>query len=108
MKFVIAFALSVFALSSFAAAPQVVDVKVDESGFTPAEIKAPAGSTVALRLTRTSPDTCATAIVIPSMKINEKLPLNKTVTVVLKDLKKGTIHFGCPMNQMLSGNVVVE
>lgn len=107
MKFLIALVLSV-STYAYAAAPQVVNVKVDESGFTPAEIKAPAGSTVELHLTRTTKDTCATSIVVPSMKIDQKLPLNKMVVVTLKDLKKGTIKFGCQMNMMLGGAVVVE
>ena len=100
--------LMMLVLSAFAAAPQVVNVQVDEAGFTPAEIKAVAGSTVELRLTRTTDDTCATSIVVPSEKISKVLPLNKTVSVVLKNLKPGSIKFGCQMDMMLAGAIVVN
>jgi plastocyanin domain-containing protein len=118
MKILIALLM---ASSAYAAAPaatppatsqapsvHVVNVTVDESGFTPNEIKAKAGDTVELRLTRTTKDTCATSIVVPSMHIDKKLPLGKTVSVKLANLPKGTVKFGCQMKLMLSGNVVVE
>jgi plastocyanin domain-containing protein len=108
MKFLIALVLTFVSTAYAATAPQVFDVKVDEAGYTPSEIKVAPGSTVELRLTRTTDDTCATEIVIPSMKIEKKLPLNKPVSVTLKNLKKGEIKFGCHMDLMLSGVIQVQ
>ena len=106
MNFIFATLLSFSAYSASSA--QVVDVKVDESGYTPSEIKVNAGSTVELRLTRTTDETCATEIVVPSLKINKKLPLNQPVSVTLKDLKAGEIKFGCHMDLMLGGVIKVQ
>ena len=108
MKLLSAFILSAFVWPSLAGTPQTINVTVDENGYTPAEIKVAPGSTVILNLTRTTADTCATEIVVPSMKINTKLPLNKPVQVTLKDLKKGEIKFGCHMDLMLSGVIRVQ
>ena len=108
MKILVVFALAFsFSVHAFAA-KQAIDVTVDEAGYTPAEIKVPAGSTVELRLVRTTDDTCAKEIVIPSLKINKPLPLNKRVVVVLPNLKSGQVKFGCHMDQMLGGAILVH
>ncbi len=107
-KFLVALIVSSAVTAPAAPAPQIVKVTVDENGYTPSEIKVAPGSSVELQLTRTTEDTCATEIVVPSMKINKMLPLNKTVSIVLKDLKRGEIKFGCHMDLMLAGVIKVQ
>jgi plastocyanin domain-containing protein len=116
MKLVIA-ALLVFSTHAFAAAPmsasaptaiQAIQVTVDERGYTPAEIKVPVGSSIELEITRTTDDTCAKEIEIPALKISQKLPLNQTVSVRLNHLKAGQVKFGCHMNMMLGGVILVQ
>ncbi|MEZ4871969.1 MAG: cupredoxin domain-containing protein [Bdellovibrionales bacterium] len=77
-------------------------------GFEPSRIEVEANEKVTLNITRKTKVTCATEITIPSEKIEKELPLNKTVSVQLTPSKKGEIAFGCAMDQMLGGVIVVN
>lgn len=79
---------------------QIIEVKATESGFEPSSIDVTSESPVILKVTRTTDQTCATELQIKKMKIDQKLPLNKTVTVNLGKLKKGDTTFACSMNMM--------
>lgn len=81
-------------------------ITVDESGFNPPLIKVATGKPARLVFTRTTEKTCATKVVIPSLKISEDLPLNKPVTIDIKPDKSGKIGFACPMD-MLKGKIDV-
>jgi plastocyanin domain-containing protein len=87
---------------------QVVVLTVTDHGFEPKTVNVRPGVPTVLKITRTSEMTCATEIVIPTMKIKQDLPLNKTVEVSIGKLKKGEIRFGCGMNMMESGQIHVE
>lgn len=52
--------------------------------------------------------TCATSVIIPSLKIRRNLPLNRQVVIDLGELKKGEIRFGCAMDMMLGGVITVR
>lgn len=92
-----------------AGAPEVQSFKVtaDAKGFTPSsldlKIKVPAKIT----FTRTSNDTCATAVALPDYKITKDLPLNKAVDVEFTPEKAGTFTFACGMN-MFKGKLVIK
>jgi plastocyanin domain-containing protein len=86
----------------------IIDVKVDETGFVPSSIHVKPGDSVELHLTRTTKDTCATAIQIPSLKMKRELPLGKMVSIRLEHLAKGDIRFGCTDHMMFTGVIVVE
>jgi plastocyanin domain-containing protein len=59
-------------------------------------------------VTRTTDSTCAREIQIPSKKVQKDLPLNQVVTIELGKLKKGDVPFGCAMNMMESGKLLVK
>lgn len=86
---------------------QVVEIKSTAEGFVPAKIEVSADEPVILKVTRTVEGTCGTEIVIKDKKVNQKLPLNETVTINLGKLKKGEVKFSCAMN-MIKGSLQVK
>jgi plastocyanin domain-containing protein len=89
-------------------ASQKVILTVTENGFEPKAIDVKSGSDIVLEVTRKTDSTCAKEVQIPSKKIRVKLPLNERVTVSLGKLEKGEIRFGCGMNMMESGRIIVR
>ena len=86
---------------------RVVAVTVDGKGFHPDRIEATAGEPLKLVVTRTTDETCGTEIVMPAFAVNQKLPLNEPVEVVVTPTEPGTIAFACGMD-MLKGSIVVQ
>jgi plastocyanin domain-containing protein len=86
---------------------RTIQIAVTKDGFTPGKVSAKAGETVKLEVTRKVERTCATEIVMKDFKVNEKLPLEKTVTVTVKPAKPGEYRFACGMD-MVAGTLVVE
>lgn len=84
-----------------------VNVIVNENGYTPASLKAPAGQPVRIVFTRTSDAGCGQQLVFPSMKIHRDLPLNKPVAVDVTMPKAGELTFTCGMD-MYRGAIVAE
>jgi plastocyanin domain-containing protein len=85
------------------------DVVASEHGFTPSTLTLPTGgpgSHHAVTFVRTSDKTCATEVVIPDMKIDEKLPLNQVIAVYVPTDTPRTLTFQCGMG-MYKGSVVV-
>lgn len=88
-------------------AVRTVEIAVTDDGFTPAEVKAKAGETVKLAVTRKVEATCATEIVMKDFGVNKPLPLGKTVIVTVKPTKPGSYRFACGMD-MVAGTLQVE
>ncbi len=88
--------------------PQTFEVSVTEKGFEPSELKVKPGVPVILRVTRKTDSTCSKQIQVPAKKIKMDLPLNQTVEVALGSLTKGEIRFGCGMNMMQGGQILVQ
>ncbi len=89
-------------------ASQSIDLAVTENGFEPKSIDVKPGTDVTLKVTRKTDSTCANQVQVPSRKIKVDLPLNKTVSVALGKLEKGEIRFGCGMNMMEGGRIMVR
>ena len=87
--------------------PQVAKITVSKEGFTPSRVTFRAGAPARLTFVRTSEQTCATEIVVASLKIKRTLPLNTPVDIDFTPEKAGTIDFVCGMG-MLKGAVVVQ
>jgi plastocyanin domain-containing protein len=88
-------------------AGQAIEISVTGEGFVPARIKVKKGQLVRLVVTRKTERTCATEIVIRDQGINQKLPLDKPVTVEFTPSKSGQLRYACGMD-MISGVIVVE
>jgi plastocyanin domain-containing protein len=88
-------------------AAQVIEISVTNDGFVPASIKVKKGLPVRLVVTGKTERTCATEIVIRDQGINQKLPLDKPVTVEFTPARSGKLRYACGMD-MISGVIVVE
>ena len=86
---------------------QVVNLDVTKEGFVPAQVKVKAGQPVKLVVTRKTEVTCATEIVMKDFGVNQKLPLNKPVTVTVTPKKPGTYRYACAMD-MIAGDLKAE
>lgn len=82
-------------------------ITVSEKGFEPARVTLRAGAPARLTFVRTTDATCATEIVVPSLKITRPLPLNQPVDIDFTPDKPGDIAFACGMG-MFSGTLVVH
>lgn len=85
-----------------------VSVEVTEKGFAPSLVDLKPGSDAILEVTRKTESTCAKQVQIPSKNIKVELPLNKPVSISLGKLEKGEIRFGCGMNMMEAGRIIVR
>lgn len=81
-------------------------VTITEKGFEPARVTASAGAPVRVTFLRTTENTCAKEVVLPSLNVKRPLPLNEPVVVELPQ-KAGEVAFTCGMN-MLRGAVVIR
>lgn len=95
-------------LSTLAYGGQVYNVEVTQKGFEPSKIEVKAGEEVTLNVTRKVKITCAKKVTVPSENITKDLPLNEAVAVTFTPSKKGEIKFGCAMDQMLGGVILVN
>jgi plastocyanin domain-containing protein len=84
-----------------------VEIAVTKEGFVPASVTASAGQSITLVFTRTAEATCATEVVIPTLKVRKELPLNKPIVIEMPPQPSGEISFACGMN-MLRGALVVR
>ena len=91
-----------------AATGRVIDMQVTAEGFVPANVKVKANEAVTLRITRKTDETCATEILIEGTDINVPLPLEKTVSVNWTPSKAGAVKYGCAMDKMVGGVLLVE
>lgn len=85
-----------------------VEISVTELGFEPAAVRVHAGSPVTLVVTRETDNTCATELVVPEAGVKVALPLHVPVTVSFLPAKSGTLRYGCGMQMMVGGRLLVE
>jgi len=90
------------------AAPRVIALEVTADGFVPDSIKIKANEPVKLVVTRKTDETCATDLVIDGTAIKVALPLGKPVEIAWTPKKAGSVKFGCAMDMMVSGVLLVE
>lgn len=91
-----------------AAAVRTIELAVTEKGFEPDSVPVKKGEKVKLVVTRKTDATCATELLIDGSKIKLELPLDKAVSVEWTAEKAGKVKFGCAMNKMVGGVLVVE
>jgi plastocyanin domain-containing protein len=84
------------------------EIAVGTEGYEPASVPARKGEPVTLVFTRTTEETCGTELVIPSRDVRVPLPLGEPVEVVVRTDEAGEIVFGCGMEMMLKGKIVVQ
>ena len=87
---------------------RTVELKVTEDGFQPGTITLKKGEPVKFVVTRVTDATCATELLIAETDIKADLPLNKPVEIAWTPTKAGKVKFGCAMDMMVSGLLLVE
>jgi RND family efflux transporter MFP subunit len=87
---------------------QTATITVTEKGFTPGEVKLRANVPARVTFIRKTEATCATEVLLPEFNIEKKLPLGKPVVVEFTPNKTGELVFGCGMDLMLHGKMVVR
>lgn len=81
-------------------------VTITEKGFEPDRLTISSAGPVRVTFVRTTDNTCAKEVAVPSQNIKRALPLNQPVVIELAD-KRGEVAFACGMN-MLRGAIVVQ
>lgn len=90
------------------AGPRTLHLEVTEHGFTPSPVEVKAGEPLTLVVTRKTEDTCATEIVFDDPPLKRDLPLNQPVTLELTPSRPGEIVYGCAMDKMIAGRLLVK
>jgi plastocyanin domain-containing protein len=88
----------------------MADVTAGEHGFSPPSLKLTRGgpaSHASVTFLRTSDKTCATEVVFPDLKVEQKLPLNRVVSIEVPTDTARTLTFQCGMG-MYKGALVVS
>lgn len=91
-----------------AGAPRTIEMAVTEDGFVPANVTVKKDQPVVLKVTRKTDATCANEILIDGTDINVKLPLNTPVEVAWTPKATGSVKYGCAMDKMVGGVLLVE
>lgn len=84
-----------------------IAVTADEKGFTPSSVTVKKGAPATLVFTRTTDDTCATAVVFPELNVKKDLPKGQPVSITVPTDKERTLSFECGMG-MFKSSVVVK
>ncbi|MEW6430554.1 MAG: cupredoxin domain-containing protein [Myxococcota bacterium] len=90
------------------ASGRVVELAVTDDGFVPANVTLKANEPVTFRVTRKTDDTCARDLLIEGTDIKLSLPLDTPVEVAWTPTKAGKVKFGCAMDMMIGGMLLVE
>ncbi|MDP3504561.1 MAG: cupredoxin domain-containing protein [Myxococcales bacterium] len=91
-----------------AAGTRSIEMKVTDDGFQPGNVTLKKGEPVKFIVTRVTDATCATELLIADTDIKAELPLNKPVEIAWTPTKAGQVKFGCAMDMMVGGMLLVE
>lgn len=91
-----------------ASEPRVVSLQVTGKGFEPTPVKVKKGEPLKLRVKRTTERTCAKELLIEGTTVNVPLPLNQEVEILYTPTRTGQVKYGCAMNKMIFGILLVE
>ena len=75
----------------------VIEVIVEGGVYRPSTITAKAGAPVTLRFLRKDPTGCADKVVFSSLSIQQDLPLNQPIDIVINCDQIGAYPFSCAM-----------
>lgn len=104
---VLAFAFAVSAFGAPAANNRRVEIVANGDGFQPSSVTVKKGELTTLVFTRTTNDTCATAVVFPELGIKRDLPLKQPVSIDVPVDQARTLAFQCGMG-MYKSKVVIQ
>jgi plastocyanin domain-containing protein len=82
-------------------------IVVENGIYSPSRLILPAGIATTVTFIRKDPSPCSETVLIPSLQLNENLPLDKAQSIDLPPLEKGEYSFHCQM-QMYRGVMIVQ
>jgi len=85
-----------------------IAITADQEGFKPSSITVKKGSELRLVFTRTTDETCATAVVFPELNIKKDLPKGQPVEIVIPTDQERTLTFQCGMGMFKSKVVIAS
>lgn len=87
------------ALSAPSAGTQLASgrIEIGESGFAPSHVIVENAQPLVFR--RTTDHSCATAVIFPQFRIEQPLPLNTDVSIVLPPTASGEVAFQCGVGE---------
>lgn len=88
-------------------APTVIRVVADGKGYTPDTIKIKRGTPSVVEFVLKTNETCARDLVIPDLKVEKRLVVDKPLRVEVPSDEARTYDFECAM-EMYTGTIVVE
>ena len=91
-----------------AGADNRVELSVTELGFEPSPVRVHAGKPITLVVTRQTDKTCATELVVPEAGVKVALPLHVPVTISFSPHRTGVLRYGCGMQMMVHGVLLIE
>jgi hypothetical protein len=98
-------ALIVFPAVSFAAEPVAIELTLKDHKFEPAEIKAPAGQPIAIKLKNA--DASPEEFESSELRVEKVVTPNGTITIKLKPLAAGRYPFKGEYNEKTAQGVLV-
>jgi plastocyanin domain-containing protein len=87
---------------------RVIQMQITADGFAPDKLSVKKQEPLKLVVTRTTDETCATEFLIEGTVIKVALPLNKPVEIAWTPTKTGSLKYGCAMEYMVGGVLLVE
>jgi plastocyanin domain-containing protein len=85
------------AAASASSAPHADRIEISEKGFAPSHVIVENAQPLVFR--RTTDKGCATAVVFPQFRIEEPLPLDTDVSIVLPPTASGEVAFQCGVGE---------
>ncbi len=85
------------AAPSASALPAAGRIEISENGFTPSRVIVENAQPLVFR--RITDHSCATAVIFPQYRIEEPLPLNTDVSIVLPPTASGEVAFQCGVGE---------
>ena len=77
--------------------PVLGRIEIGESGFAPSHVIVENAQPLVFR--RTTDHSCATAVIFPQFRIEQPLPLNTDVSIVLPPTASGEVAFQCGVGE---------
>jgi sulfite exporter TauE/SafE len=86
--------------------PNTLTLRVENSGYSPAVLQAPANLPLKLKLVTKNTFSCSRALVIPSLNLQKILPATGTESIDIPPQPRGTVmYYSCSMG-MYAGQIV--
>lgn len=88
-------------------ATNLIEIKIKDGVYQPAQITAKLGQPLTLRFIRTDPTPCTEVVIFNKLNISQPLQLNAPTNVLIPTTRMGEFEFTCQMG-MYRGKVIIK